>query len=144
MPDLIKKLRSPLDLLNHCIILTVDFWDVRTLFLPLCSAFWVGNSRENSNRILEATSIGGWFKLNRPFLLYWNLIPSNIDLQQFKWIFPAKFISPSCSYLYKQLPLCWPETRSSSHLYKPDWSTANLICLLWGNRQWSHFWNWEL
>jgi len=64
-----KNVFTPLELLKHCIILTGDFWDVRAFFLPLFSAFWVGNSRGISNGILEATSIRGWFKLNCPFLL---------------------------------------------------------------------------
>jgi len=34
-------------------------------FLLLYSAF-AGNSREINNGILEATSFGGWFKLNCP------------------------------------------------------------------------------
>ena len=72
-----KNVFTPLELLNHCIILSVDFWNVRALCLLLCSAFRVGNRREIRNGILDTSSIKGWFKLNRPFLfiltLYWYI-----------------------------------------------------------------------
>ena len=41
----LKKFPSPLELLKNFITITGDFWDVRALLLLLCSAFWVGNSR---------------------------------------------------------------------------------------------------
>ena len=53
-----KKIPYPLALLKYCIILSVDFWDVRAFFLLLCFAF-VGKSGESINGILEATSLGG-------------------------------------------------------------------------------------
>jgi hypothetical protein len=64
-----KQKKSPhtLALLKNCITISGDFWDVRAFFLLLYSAF-ADNSREINNGILEATSIRGWFKLNRPFL----------------------------------------------------------------------------
>jgi hypothetical protein len=55
-----------LELLKHCINLSGGLWDVCALFLLLFSAF-AGTSREINNGILEATSLRGWFSLNRPF-----------------------------------------------------------------------------
>jgi hypothetical protein len=49
--------------------LSGDFWDVRAFF-PLLFSALAGNSRGIKNGILEATSIRGWFNLNRPFFVY--------------------------------------------------------------------------
>ena len=55
----VKKFQYTLDLLINCITFSAVFWDVRAFILPNIII---------DNGILEATSIKGWFKLDRPFL----------------------------------------------------------------------------
>jgi hypothetical protein len=51
-------------------IISGDIWDVRAFFRLLFSAF-ADRSRGINNGIVEASSIWGWFKWNRPFLCLW-------------------------------------------------------------------------
>ena len=97
-----------------------------------------------TNGILEATSNRGRFKLSRPFLFILTFKTKKYKFLIFLINFPSYFHIFQLLFRYNYLPLRWPETRSSSHLYKPEPFTTNLICLLRGNRQWNHSWNWEI
>jgi hypothetical protein len=91
----------PLELLKHCINLSGDFWNVCAFFLLLSSAFWVGNSCEINNVILEVTSIRGWFKLNRPLFGVCGGLNTGLNLRD--PFYPGQKVDISISFLILDL-----------------------------------------